>query len=86
MSRILETDENGALTIPPELLDHAEAHARYVVEKNGDALTVLPHAKRPDDSGGHEERMRRWRDLADRVAKESVTDRSVVDILSEMRR
>ena len=42
MTRIIETDESGALTIPPELLERRTAHDRYVVERNGAKLNIAP--------------------------------------------
>jgi hypothetical protein len=86
MAVIIETDENGALTIPAELLEDRSAHTRYVVEKNGCAIRIAPVTFRSPASQGHEDRMRRWRELAERIDRSSVTDRSAVEILSEMRR
>ena len=39
MSTLLETDETGALHLPPELLPHAAPHRQYLVEtENGRVL------------------------------------------------
>ncbi len=86
MTRILETDEHGSLTIPAELLAQTGAHARYVVEQLGDTLQVNRASDTRDETGTHGERMRRWQDLAKRIEAASITDKSAVEILSEMRR
>ena len=87
MSRVLEADETGSLTIPPEILGHPTARARYVVETEGQAIHIEPEAT-SDESGSqsHEQWMKEWRSLVKRIGKASITDRSAVDILSEMRR
>jgi len=82
MSRVLESDETGSLTIPADLLGNSSAHSRYLVENDGQTIHIHLESIRV----GHAERMRRWRDLADRIGTSSSTERSAVEILSEMRR
>lgn len=40
MATVLETDDNGALVIPAEVL-HAGPHERYVVEEVGQSVVVM---------------------------------------------
>jgi hypothetical protein len=44
MSRIVETNEEGAIHLSPELLGEPKPHTRYVVEVDGDTLTLRPEA------------------------------------------
>ena len=40
MTKVLEADENGALTIPPELLSNSAPHARFSIDARGDQLIL----------------------------------------------
>ena len=42
MSRIVETNEEGAIHLSPELLGEPKPHTRYVLEVQGDTLTLRP--------------------------------------------
>ena len=86
MSRVLEADDSGSLTIPPEVLGHSLPRARYVIETDGSGIHVEPEnpAKTPPTT--HDEWMRQWLDLAERIGNASTTNKSAIEILSEMRR
>ena len=85
MGRVLEVDKHGGLTLTPDLLGNPEPHTRYVVEAQNGSLSVRPdsESKRPL---GWDEWWIRWQALSEVVTAASTTDRSAVDILSEMRR
>ena len=85
MTRVLETDDNGALTIPADILEQPEPHVRYRVERNGARLNVepVPHDNKRMPA---QEWIAGWTQLANSIGESSTTDRSVVEILSEMRR
>jgi hypothetical protein len=88
VSRILKTDAQGSLTLPPDVLGEARPGARYVVETHGDRVLLRPQRG--------EQTLRRvlswdewwehWRTLSDAVTRASTTDESAVEILSDMRR
>ena len=44
MNRIVETNEEGAIHLSPELLGEPKPHTRYVVEVDGDILTLRPES------------------------------------------
>jgi len=44
MSRIIETNEEGAIHLSAELLGERKPHTRYVVEVEGDTLTLRPES------------------------------------------
>lgn len=74
MATILETDENGALVLPARVLGHEAAHARYILEAQGETL-VLHHADEapeglsPKPIQSHEQFVREWQDLAEQVSR-----------------
>ena len=91
--RIFEVEKNGSLTLPPEVLGHAEPHTCYVLETRGTKLTLRPqpsniHRPRARDNRRRspdtweKERCALTEELS-RIWPEGV---SVVDVLSEMRR
>lgn len=61
---ILETDTEGALRLTQEQLGDVGAHARFVVEREGDKIVLRPagNASRWDSSTPEEraEEFRRW--------------------------
>jgi hypothetical protein len=85
MTRILETDENGILAIPPEVLGGSEPHARYKVEVENDVVTLKPAAR---DNGklSPEDWRKQWLELAEKVGQAWKTEKSAVEVVSEMRR
>ncbi len=89
MSLIIETDDQGQLTLSPQILGHPLPHARYEVEADGRNIRLVPVTA---TSVAEDRRVqtRVWlgemRTLAQRFAETSTTDESAVDILSKMRR
>jgi hypothetical protein len=45
MSRIVETNEEGAIHLSPELLGESKPHTRYILEVQGDTLTLRPEGE-----------------------------------------
>ena len=86
MTRMIEIDEHGTLTIPKDMLSQATPHSRYLVERSGNNLNVTPANDRNSKSVGHKERMRQWKCHAEQVAMASPNTKSVVELVSEMRR
>lgn len=100
MTRIIEAGEDGSLTLPPDALPAAEPHARYVVETDGERVTLRlepakPAGKRPKASSKQSEAARkraleRWeresRKLTEELSKVWPPDVSVVDVIADMRR
>ncbi len=65
MSQIVESNEEGALYLPSEMLGSA-AHARYTLERNGETIVLRPLPKRPESwiSSTPEERAASFRQWA----------------------
>ena len=90
MSKILEVNEEGALVIPPDLLNGAEPHQRFTAESAGKTLVLRPEPElvksrrlqtlRPDDWEAE------WKAFAEKVTKAWPSGLSAVDVVSEMRR
>jgi hypothetical protein len=94
MTRILEVEENGTLTLPSDVLDNARAHTQYILETHGKRLTLRPvvmgtaqpkksHKRQADAAKKWEEERRKLTEELGQVWPEGV---SVVDVISEMRR
>ncbi len=93
MTRILEVEENGTLTLPPDVLGEAKPHTRYVVEAQGEELTLRPEQTRsgqaaepPQKTLSPDEWWAQWNQLVAQISHASTTNESAVEILSEMRR
>lgn len=52
MSLIVEVNEDGVLTLPPEAIGNAKPHARFVVESQGETLTLRPELTLPSPKDG----------------------------------
>ena len=95
MSRVVEADDKGAVTLDSETLGGSEPHARYVVEKQGERIVL-----EPDGPKGHARRKRKpratkltpdewiaeWREWSAEVSAKWNSDKSAAEIISEMRR
>jgi hypothetical protein len=94
MTRILEVEENGTLTLSAEILDNAPPHTRYVLETSGGQLTLRPeHEKsksRPTSRKKRASSWEAWEKERDAVAAELSKiwpeGVSAADVISEMRR
>ncbi len=76
MTRILVADENGAVTIPADLLRGGPG-ARYVVETgSGDGLRMHVERSVPESSMTPEEWLAGWKELAERIGRASATNRT----------
>lgn len=62
MSLIVEVNEDGALTLPPDVIGNHKPHARFVVESVGETLTLRPEMTLPTPEEGLslEERLERF--------------------------
>ncbi len=90
MTMVLEVDELGAITIPPDMLGEPAPHARYVISSCGDTLVLEPETKGPTKRTHREltsdEWDAEWADFSKRVTQAWTSDKSAVEIVSEMRR
>jgi hypothetical protein len=86
MTYVLEIQENGTLTLPPETLGNPKPRTRYVLETQGQRVTIQPEAAKPAPSTSAEEWLTALQSLAQAISQNSTSDRSALDILSEMRR
>ena len=46
-NRVIEVNEEGAVYLPADLLDHAPPHSRFVVSVRGGAIVLQPVASPP---------------------------------------
>lgn len=94
MTRILEVEEDGTLTLPADVLGHARPHTRYVLETNGSRLILQPE---PAESAkprklrrkrtlSPEEWEKERQKLTEKLSKVWPKGVPVVDVISEMRR
>jgi hypothetical protein len=97
MTRILEVEADGTLTLPPDVLGNARPHSRYVLETQGERLTLRPETTTPDKpetspkpKTKRERSIERWekerQKLAEELGKVWPEGVSAVDVISEMRR
>jgi hypothetical protein len=87
MTRILKTDEHGALTLPPDVLGEPGPHARFVLEViDGDVLLRPAREATPDEGLSPAEWLKGLRELSVEIAAVWDTDQSVAQIMSGMRR
>ncbi len=94
MSRVIVSDERGALHIEPDMLGEARPNTRYVVEAGAEGLTVRPEVSASSTNGAgvaegklSPEEWERMRDeLTELLTAVWPQGVSVVDVISEMRR
>lgn len=93
MATILERDENGALVLPARVLGHESAHARYVVEAQGETLLLRPEGKAAQPRAARARKKqtqevwaKAWREFSAQVSKAwPEGGPSAVEVVSEMR-
>ncbi len=94
MTRVIEVEEDGTLTLPSDIIGYAKPHTQYVVEAESNLLTLRPvtvkpaRSKKPRSKRNMslqmwEEERRRLTEELRQVWPEGV---SVEDVISEMRR
>jgi hypothetical protein len=94
MTRILEVEEDGTLTLPSDVLGNVQPHTRYVLETSGTELTLRPEpaeATRPKKPRKRTKiSIESWEQnrqkLAEDLAKAWPQGLSAVDAVSEIRR
>jgi hypothetical protein len=89
MSHLLEADESGSLTIPPDVLGHSTPHARNIVETDDRgihiAADVLENAARNLPRSGLTVHSEEWNTLAEEIGQKWTSDLSAAEVVSEMR-
>lgn len=86
MTRVIETDEAGRLTLPPELLGEAKPHSRFTVETLGTKLIVESEEAPAQRQQAYEQWKQEWDALTEEVSAAWNTDKSAAEVVSEMRR
>lgn len=86
MTYILETQENGTLTLPSDVLGSPKPHTRYVIEKQGERVTIQPEAAMPTPAPSAEDWLDAWKALSQDISRASTPEKSALEILWEMRR
>jgi len=94
MSRILETDDSGSLTIPPDVLGASSPRARYVVTSDSGGIHIqtesVSHTGLLDEAAGDRGKLsvrsERWKALAQEIGLKWDTDKTAAEVVSEMRR
>jgi hypothetical protein len=85
MTYVLTTDENGALTVPPDLLGSRSPRTQYSVHV-GDDVVVLRRTTTNNADLSHEEWRTQWLELANQVGEQWKLEKSAAELISEMRR
>lgn len=88
-NRILEADDSGMLVIPAELLGHPEPFTRFVVERVGTKIFIVPEAlsvQEGEQESAFDRWQQQWKIVQQEVSKSWPAGVSAVDVVSEMRR
>ena len=91
MTRILEVEENGTLTLPPDVLGNVSPRTRYIVESVGERLTLRPDQPKATNKASKPRSPRKtWeeeqQELAEEISKVWPEGLSVTEVFDEMRR
>ena len=99
MGLVIETDEQGRLVLPSEILSilgEAHPHTKYRVETVGTRIIVdsAPPSEELSEKKElftqqkltPEEWMQQWHELSERIGRVWNTDKSAAEIISDMRR
>lgn len=90
MGQVIETDEQGRLVLPPEILKEilgdAQPHSRYKVQPLGSKLVVEPEVTEAERQQAVEDWERQWKIVQEQVSKVWPAGVSAIDVISEMRR
>ncbi len=87
--KILEADDLGMLVIPAELLGHPEPFTRFVVERVGTKIFIVPEAVSAQESeqgSAFDKWQQQWKIVQQEVSKSWPAGVSAVEVVSEMRR
>ena len=86
MTQVIETDEEGRLVVPAELLGDAKPHTRYTVEATGQRLIVEPEQTPQQRQQVYEQWKREWDALTGEVsAAMPLNGRTAMEELTDMR-
>ncbi len=88
MTRVIETDAEGRLVLPAEVLGDAKPHSKFVIEGNGSRLGVYPESAAPakNQAMTPEEWETHWKLVQQEMAKVWPEGLSSAQVISEMRR
>ena len=93
MTRLLEVEENGTLTLTAEVLGKVKPHTRYRVETRGTQLTLQPESPAPPQPRAQRKTQvpstENWEQecqaLSEELGKVWPEGVSVVEVIAEMR-
>ena len=86
MYQIIETAEDGSLTIPSQVLGIVKSPKRYLVEKVGKSIHVAPEMSPENkETQSSSAWIAGWNSIVERFEISSRTDVSALDALSAMR-
>lgn len=88
MTRIIETDAEGRLILPAEVLGDAKPHSKFVVEEDGSKLGIYPESATlaKNKMMTPEEWETHWQTAQREMAKVWPKGLSAAEVISEMRR
>jgi hypothetical protein len=87
MTHIIEVEADGSLRLPKEVLAEAKPATRYIVETQGNQLTLRPEEIQPSATPeSREQWLAAWRTLSEQIGKSWIGDKSALEELAEMRR
>lgn len=87
--KVLEADDLGMLVIPADLLGHPEPFTRFLVERIGTKVFIVPEAvsaQESDQEAAFDRWQQQWKIVQQEVSKSWPAGVSAVDVVSEMRR
>lgn len=87
--RIIKADDSGMLVIPAELLGHPKPFVRFIIERVGTKIFIVPEATSAQGSeqeSAFDKWQRQWKVVQQEVSKSWPAGVSAVDVVSEMRR
>ncbi len=87
MTHTVEVETDGSLRLYREILAEVKPAARYIVETQGDQLTLRPDETQPAATPeSREQWLAAWQKLSDQVGKSWIGDKLALEELAEMRR
>ncbi len=92
MGQVIETEADGRLIIPAEVLGAIRPNQQFFIEANGlgyslqPAMPFLDNLSSPSGKPTPEQWLKQWKELAEEIGKVWPEGVSATQVISEMRR
>ena len=92
MGQVIETETDGRLIIPAELLGDIKPKQPFVIESHGSGYNIHPAAATIEAISGPPEKLtpdewlKQWREMAEEIGKVWPEGVSATQVISDMRR